>query len=132
MSNKEKKSWVFENVLLNEKYDEAFEYSREIASSADKSVELALILEELFVNVMSHAYKEGKGPAIVSVGKTGNIFWVELADCGEEFDPVSYKKEGNDFSLIGGHGIETVKAYADDLKYTRTSGMNVVTAKVKS
>jgi len=95
--------------------------------------ELDLLIEEIFMNVCSHAYP-GNTPGKVTV-----TYWVcepgqlkiEVADQGAEFNPLAAEPPDVTLDLedrpIGGLGIFLVKALAPSLSYSREDGWNRLT-----
>ena len=95
--------------------------------------ELDLLIEELVMNVCSHAYPDGlSGDMIVtySVPAPGELS-VEVADRGGEFNPLKAEPPDLTVSLearpIGGLGIYLVKTLATSLTYRREQGWNRLT-----
>jgi serine/threonine-protein kinase RsbW len=95
--------------------------------------ELDLLVDELIMNVCTHAYpddKPGDVTVTYSVPVSGNLI-VEVADQGVEFNPL--KVEPPDLTLtlearpIGGLGIHLVKTLAKSLTYRREQGWNRLT-----
>ena len=100
--------------------------------------ELELLVDELIMNMSTHAYPEHKlGDVTVtySVPAPGELC-VELADQGVEFNPL--KVEPPDLTLtlekrpIGGLGVYLVKTLAKSLTYRREQGWNRVTFRVSA
>jgi serine/threonine-protein kinase RsbW len=95
--------------------------------------ELDLLLEEIFVNVCRHAYKNSE-PGMVTVS-----YWIpapgelktEVADQGVEFNPLAAEDADIGLDLkhrpIGGLGIFLVKQLAASLNYRREDGWNRLT-----
>lgn len=94
-------------------------------------MQIAVALEEMFVNVAHYAYADGKGSVEVGVGVTDGVAAIRLTDSGMPFDPLA--KADPDIRLkaeergIGGLGIFMVKKTMDDVKYERVDGRNVFT-----
>jgi serine/threonine-protein kinase RsbW len=92
--------------------------------------ELALLIEEIFMNVCCHAYPDG-GQGVVtltySVPAPGELN-VEVADQGVEFNPLAAPPPDLTLNLqsrpIGGLGIFLVKALAPSITYRRESDWN--------
>jgi anti-sigma regulatory factor (Ser/Thr protein kinase) len=95
--------------------------------------ELDLVIDELIMNVCTHAYPDDThGDVTVTYSSPApGEFSVEVADQGVEFNPL--KAEVLDLSLsletrpIGGLGICLVKAFARALTYRREQGWNRLT-----
>lgn len=93
---------------------------------------LELILEELLVNVINHAYPDGDGEMNISVLQDDpGVFALELTDWGPPFDPLAKTDPDLEAGLedrpIGGLGIYFVKQMADRVTYRRDGEANVLT-----
>ena len=96
-------------------------------------IAIDVAVEELFVNIASYAYGDGKGPATiqVSIHKDPKAAEITLIDGGVPYDPLA--KPDPDVTLAakdrkkGGLGIFMVKSSMDDVKYEYKDGQNVLT-----
>ncbi|MGV3531545.1 MAG: ATP-binding protein [Chthoniobacteraceae bacterium] len=91
---------------------------------------LALALEECGSNIVNHAMG-GDAQERFQVGfeHTGDTFAIELRDRGCEFDPTSrldLPLDTSDDALPGGWGIQLVRRYVDDIRYTRLEDQNIL------
>ena len=94
-------------------------------------MQLDIAVEELFVNIASYAYPEGKGTAVLRIG-TPEPESVEITfiDSGIPYNPLA--KKDPDVSLsaeerqIGGLGIFMVKKSMDAMDYEYKDGQNVL------
>ncbi len=120
-----------EKAELNAIYDEAFEKIRAAGEEKGVGFEAPLIFEELFINVMKHAYGNSSGAIMIKAIDEGDNIVVEVADCGDAFDPTVHAPE-NPMRAIGGRGILTVKAFSKLVEYARIKGMNITTVVVGS
>lgn len=104
----------------------------------DKKVEtqIDIALEEIFVNICSYAYADGKGEVIIETGSTernggGKELRLVFADKGIRYNPLD--KADPDITLgaeereVGGLGIYMVKNIMDKLSYRYEEGKNVLT-----
>ncbi len=106
-------------------------------ASVKTTMQLSIVLEELFVNVAHYAYPEAEGSLTLGLGynKDTGIFSMKIADEGIPFDPTA--KSDPDITLaaedrsIGGLGIFMVKKTMDTVDYERLDGRNVLTATKK-
>ena len=97
------------------------------------TMELNLILEELFTNVVFYAFDDGRDHEIlITFSRPGlNSVKIVLEDDGKEFnllekdtsDTVNHPIEERQ---IGGLGIHFVKKLVDELSYERRDGKNIV------
>ena len=92
---------------------------------------LALALEECGSNVVNHALRRDVGQTFhVTLAHTGSAMIVELRDRGPRFDPTQapVREPGadDDDRPPGGWGIQLVRRYADEVRYTREADENVL------
>jgi anti-anti-sigma factor len=91
---------------------------------------LALALEECGSNIVNHAMKgDAREKFQVSLEHTGDTFVIELRDHGSEFDPTIREArllDAADDALPGGWGIQLVRRYIDDIRYTRLGDQNIL------
>ena len=93
------------------------------------------ILEEIYINVASYAYKDDKGDVTIRVetDPEDDTVTITFIDQGVPYDPVS--KEDPDISLpteerqVGGLGIFMVRNLTDDMQYEYRDGKNILTLK---
>jgi anti-sigma regulatory factor (Ser/Thr protein kinase) len=91
---------------------------------------LALALEECGSNIVNYALqRDARQSFFVTLELTGSAIVMELRDRGPEFDPTQAplmeQQEGGDH-LPGGWGIQLVRCYTDEIRYTRENGENVL------
>ena len=99
--------------------------------------QIALAVEEIFVNIASYAYAPEDGTADISISFVGEQVTAEIvfSDRGRPFDPTA--KDDADTSpdaLLereGGLGILMTKKLMDDVTYSRMDGKNVLTVRKK-
>lgn len=96
-------------------------------------MQIAVAVEELFVNVAHYAYDAGsEGPCEVVLDMSADgYFSISMKDLGQPFDPLA--KDDPDITLsaqereIGGLGIFMVKKFMDRVSYERDGNYNVMT-----
>ena len=106
-----------------------------VAAGAGPEVllKIELVLEELLVNHVLHAYGSGEGDSEVACFSRPGFFCLEVVDEAAPFDPLGHKSP--DLTLapgdrpIGGLGILMVRSLADEVSYRREGGRNVITAR---
>lgn len=99
---------------------------------------LELILEEILVNVMRYAYRDGE-PGTIEVGYAvegpGKLF-VQVSDTGRPFDPLATDPPDLRLGLadrpIGGLGIFLVKEIAQSLTYSRVENRNILAFRLQA
>lgn len=94
--------------------------------------ELALVVEEIFMNVVQHAYPPGAAGTIVvswAVPGPGHLE-VEIADEGIAFNPLDRPPPDVAASLaqrpVGGLGVFLTRQFTDSIHYVREDGWNRV------
>jgi anti-sigma regulatory factor (Ser/Thr protein kinase) len=99
----------------------------------ERIAQLDLLVDELIMNVCTHAYPDGRpGDVTVTYSVPGpGELSVEVADQGVEFNPLKVKPPDLALSLearpVGGLGIHLVKTFAKSLTYRREQGWNRLT-----
>ncbi len=92
---------------------------------------LTLALEECGSNIVNHALRRDPQQTFrVSLEHTANFMIIELRDRGPEFNPtqapVMETEASDDDRPPGGWGIQLVRRYTDEMRYTREGGENVL------
>ena len=98
-------------------------------------ITIDVAVEELFVNIASYAYAQGKGVAVVQVTVHEDPLSVEITfiDNGKQYDLLA--KADPDITLPakerkrGGLGIFMVKKTMDNVSYEYKDGKNILTIK---
>ena len=98
-------------------------------------MQIAIAVEEIFINIASYAYAPDKGKAIVRVEVSEDPVTVTITfvDHGMPYDPLA--KEDPDISLpaekrdAGGLGIFMTKKIMDNVVYEYVDGQNILTLK---
>ena len=94
------------------------------------SQKLELVVEEIFANVASYAYPNGKGKFDISVLKDGNVVTLKFEDEGIKYNPL----ENGDPNInlptnerqIGGLGIYMVKNTVQSAEYIYEDNKNIL------
>ncbi|MDR1252274.1 MAG: ATP-binding protein [Treponema sp.] len=93
--------------------------------------QIAVITEEIFVNIANYAYDGREGDALIRVGRSGPVLILQFVDSGKYFNPL--KKADPDINAaieehtIGGFGIYITKKWMDSIHYDRINGKNQLT-----
>jgi anti-sigma regulatory factor (Ser/Thr protein kinase) len=95
-------------------------------------MQLNLVLDELFTNVVSYGYdEESEEQVIFTLNRNDNEVEVSICDYGKPFDPTLPGNPNPDVPLgdkqLGGLGIFLVRQYTDTLTYRREKNKNIVT-----
>jgi anti-sigma regulatory factor (Ser/Thr protein kinase) len=93
--------------------------------------QIAVITEEIFVNIAKYAYNEQDGDALVRVGRAGPALVIQFSDTGKPFNPLEkidpYINAPIEDRSIGGLGIFIAKKWMDSIQYDRSDGKNCLT-----
>jgi len=106
--------------------------------SLEDQRQIAIAVEEVFINIVSYAYKPGRGDTTLrlDVSQDPAEVTITFIDHGVPFDPLA--KEDPDIDLpakqrkVGGLGIFVVKNLMDDVFYEYRDGQNILTMKKKA
>ena len=98
-------------------------------------VQIAVSVEEIYVNIAHYAYPDGTGDAVIRVNIYKNPVVAEIVfiDRGIPYNPL--EKEDPDVTLsaeergIGGLGVYMVKKSMDQVHYEYKNGQNILTVK---
>ena len=96
-------------------------------------MQIRLAVEEIFVNIISYAYRPEIGKAEVFCEVTENPLSVciQYMDSGKPFDPLAADEADTSGAMFmereGGFGIHLVKSTMDDVKYEYNEGKNILT-----
>ncbi len=96
-------------------------------------IQIDVAADELFANIVQHAYVPNTGTVTVKVAVSGEdrVARITFIDSGKPFDPLSVPEP--DITLpveqrgVGGLGLFLVKKTMDDLIYEYKDGKNIVT-----
>lgn len=122
---------------LDNVIDEVRVFLTVTGASEDVTGRMEIVVEELFANVCSYSYKDGKGDVTVecSYDEKEKDICLRMIDEGIPFNPftddsldVNEKAEGNS---VGGLGIYMVRHIVDKTEYVRTGNKNIVQVKKK-
>jgi anti-sigma regulatory factor (Ser/Thr protein kinase) len=95
------------------------------------SNQIAVVTEELFVNVASYAYGGEKGDVIIRIGLNAGRLVMQFEDAGKAFNPLEHElpdvNAGIDDRKIGGLGIYLTRKWMDDVVYQRENEKNILT-----
>lgn len=91
-----------------------------------------LVLEELLVNLATHAYRQGPGFAEVTCRHLSPaVFCLKVVDRGPPFDPLAQPEPALSEDVasrpIGGLGLHLIRRLANQIHYERTEHENIVT-----
>lgn len=109
------------------------EYLDEFGCSVKVQMQIAIVIDEVFSNIVHYAYAPSTGDVIVSmdINKESDSIVLSFVDRGIAYNPL--RKEDPDVTLsaeerqIGGMGIFMVKKLMDDVTYEYVDGCNILT-----
>ena len=107
----------------------------EIACPTKIKRQIAIAVEEVFINIASYAYAPDKGKAIVRIDTNKNlgIIAITFIDNGKPFDPTQSADPDTtlaaDERQFGGLGIFMTKKLMDEVVYEYMDGQNILTLK---
>ncbi len=117
-----------------EKLDNVMQFVEDALEDAEcpmKTImQIAVCVEEVFVNVASYAYGEEQGYCTLELDVGNNNIKIKIADKGIKFNPL--EKADPDITLsaderqIGGLGIFMVKKTMDKVSYYNEAGENIL------
>ena len=99
------------------------------------TMQMELVIEEIFVNVASYAYKNDVGPVTIcrSFDEEPRALNLTFADSGTPYNPLEHKDPdtslGAEEREVGGLGIFLVKKNVDEIFYKYEDGQNILTVK---
>ena len=98
-----------------------------------QQIQIDLVVEELFVNIVNYAYPDSMGMVQVECklsGDAGQVI-IQFKDQGIEFNPLAKKEidvhDRFERRPVGGLGIYLAKKYTNSIEYERAEGSNVLT-----
>jgi anti-sigma regulatory factor (Ser/Thr protein kinase) len=115
-----------------ENLDQVLEFVAEDTEDLSMKVQtqLAITVEEIFVNIAHYAYQTGNGTAQIRVHCDETAVSLEFEDSGIAYNPL--ENETPDITLsaeereIGGLGIFMVKEMMDQVSYRREGDRNIL------
>jgi serine/threonine-protein kinase RsbW len=96
----------------------------------DERSRMLVILEELFINAVTHGYGPHStgGSITVALGRRTSGLRISFVDDGPPFDPLAFGAPDLDAAgeerRIGGLGIHIVRSLVDEAHYRREGGRN--------
>jgi serine/threonine-protein kinase RsbW len=104
--------------------------AREASFTENDMHAVDLIVEEIFLNIAMHGYKDRpSGPVAIHCDSPEvGVLTIRFQDWGEEFNPLSTNDPSHQVPLsqrrIGGLGLVAVKSVAESIAYQRIENTN--------
>ena len=103
----------------------------------DKKImlQIRLAVEEIFINIISYAYRPdvGKAEVLCEVNEEPMCVIIQFMDSGKPFDPLAYDEVDTSGQMfmerVGGFGIHLVKNTMDAVTYEYKEGKNILKIK---
>ena len=121
-------------IAVKEELDNVIKFvNNEIEKDVDKKtlMKIDVVIEEIFVNIASYAYKKDEeGFANISIKNENNKIVITFEDAGIPFNPLL--KENPDITLsaekrkTGGLGIYMMKKMMDNVEYIYKDNKNIL------
>ncbi|MBP3235128.1 MAG: ATP-binding protein [Eubacterium sp.] len=98
-------------------------------------LQIRLAVEEIFVNIISYAYRPDIGKAEIKcdVNEKPMEIAIQFMDSGKPFDPLAKEEADTSGAMFlekpGGFGIHLVKNTMDDVEYEYKDGKNILKIK---
>ncbi|PVX24223.1 MAG: ATP-binding protein [Candidatus Bathyarchaeum sp.] len=91
-----------------------------------------LSVDEACTNIINHAYADkSEGKIAICCMLMGEKFVIDIMDWGKPFDPTTKPEpdieSGLDERKVGGLGIFFIRKYMDEVSYSRSDCMNLLT-----
>jgi len=99
--------------------------------AAKTANQIAVAVEELFVNIASYAYPGAAGEVVIRRTLQGGDVVIQFEDSGVVFNPLTQGKPDLEADIesrpVGGLGIYLILKMTDSQTYHRLDGKNVMT-----
>lgn len=114
---------------LSRLHDWLAQLAKAASYSERDSFRIELVLNEVFANIIDHAFPRGGAPEIgLRLEHTPQVTTVTITDDGPPFDPLTVPEkvlpERLEEAEPGGLGIHLIRSYCDECRYQRTGGRN--------
>lgn len=108
------------------------EISEDWSIPINLSLNLNLVLEELFTNIIFYGYDDNEIHEInIEFSLVENILEIRIIDDGHEFNPLNFPEPDINASIderkVGGLGIYFVRKFVDKMTYKRSDNKNIIT-----
>ena len=101
------------------------------AFPADLHSDILVAAEEIFVNIVKHAYSPGQHGEVAINASVTDTAKFTFEDMGKPFNPLEHEVPDLSVPLLerelGGLGVHFVKNLMDSVEYERADGKNILT-----
>ena len=126
---------IFKEIAKQENYKQFYNWLHSACDEWSINEELAnkldICAEEIFANIVFHAYPPESGTFEASLTKLDEKITFEFTDEGIEYNPLEKPDPDIDLSPeerpLGGLGIYMIKNIADEVSYKRENNKNILT-----
>ena len=120
-----------ETQKLPEVLDKLDTYLLSAGCPEDARTQLAVAVEEIFVNIANYAYGDKTGGATINIKADAHKAAITFIDSGVAYNPLEKEdpnlEQAAEDRPIGGLGIFLVKEMSDEVTYDRRDDMNILT-----
>jgi serine/threonine-protein kinase RsbW len=113
-------------------------FASESGLPESRALDLELCLNEILTNINHYAYEEagaGERDVRVTLERKDGALEATIEDGGRPFNPLDadplQRPESIEASQVGGWGIPIFRALADEVRYERRGGVNLLTILVR-
>jgi anti-sigma regulatory factor (Ser/Thr protein kinase) len=116
---------------VTESLDEVLSFIETIAADMPPKLsnQLAIAVEEVFVNIANYAYESG-GDAVITAQSDDEKLVITFEDSGTPYNPLQKSDPDTEASAddreIGGLGIFMIKKLTDGIEYDFSDGKNIL------
>ena len=113
---------------VTDKFNETFQHAPK-----DTLAKMDIVIDEMLNNYVSYENNKQGYQITVHARELSGMIELVFATNGDEFDTLAVKDKHVDVAdgSVGGFGITITRSIADDIKYERKDGKNVLTIKKK-
>lgn len=123
----------FTDISVNARYDElpgliarVAELATDLGASADDSLRLQLVIEELFVNTITHGYQgDSEHPVRLALGRQDGILSLRYEDEAPPFDNSGIGQNFRFTVEVGGQGLALIHGMSKAIRYQRLDQRNI-------
>jgi serine/threonine-protein kinase RsbW len=121
-----------EAAAMSRVRDFVVEFAGEHQLPSNEVARVAIVLEELLTNTVKYGYpaSDRRGNVEISLELVETRLTIQFIDDAQEFDPFAAPmpklSDDTDARPVGGLGLVVVSALADEKRYQRAAGRNII------